>query len=364
MTILQIISIVLSSFFVFATLASRIRWDNWWIRIFDFPRVQLWCMGVIGLIFTVYSFSSVSPWLYIISAVVVLLLVYQGVKIWPYTPLHRKEVYRFKGKEDKNNRIAVLVSNVLTPNRNAYKLLQLVDRKQPDIVLTLESDSWWEEQLAPLEKHYPYTVKIPLDNLYGMHLYSKLELEEAKTMYLVKDDIPSIEAYVQLNSGKRVKIYCLHPMPPSPTESDTSTDRDAELLLVGKKISKRDETTLVFGDLNDVAWSNSTVLFRKISGLLDPRIGRGMFSTFHAGYFFLRWPLDHLFHSNDFMLNNIKRLPSIGSDHFPIYVDLQYKPIAEKAQKEPEADREDRELADEKIEKAEPVRKKDNTQYL
>jgi endonuclease/exonuclease/phosphatase (EEP) superfamily protein YafD len=48
----------------------------------------------------------------------------------------------------------------------------LVNKYQPDILVTLESDLWWEEQLAVLEVEMPYTVKCPLDNLYGMHVYS------------------------------------------------------------------------------------------------------------------------------------------------------------------------------------------------
>jgi endonuclease/exonuclease/phosphatase (EEP) superfamily protein YafD len=48
--------------------------------------------------------------------------------------------------------------------------LDLVNKYQPDILVTLESDLWWEEQLAVLEVEMPYTVKCPLDNLYGMHV--------------------------------------------------------------------------------------------------------------------------------------------------------------------------------------------------
>src|SRR5690606_6353030 len=120
------------------------------------------------------------------------------------------------------------------------KLIRLVRQYQPDILLTLESDKWWEKQLEPLEKDYPFTVKVPLDNLYGMHLYSKLELLEPQTLYLVEDYLPSIHAQVVLRSGRKVQIHCLHPEPPSPTESDTSTSRDAELLIVGK--NSKDES--------------------------------------------------------------------------------------------------------------------------
>ncbi|WP_268225451.1 endonuclease/exonuclease/phosphatase family protein [Sinomicrobium oceani] len=363
MQIPEITAFVLSSVFMISTLAPLIRWDDWWIRIFDFPRLQLWLIGFTGFILCLCFFHFSGPFHYIFAAALLACLIFQTSKILPYTRLYHQEVIRFKGKQDAENRVSVLVSNVLTPNRNSDKLIEIIRKKKPNMFLTLETDLWWEDKLDELEKDYPYTVKIPLDNLYGMHLYSNLELENAKTKFLIKDDIPSIEAYVKLPSGKKVKIYCLHPMPPSPTESDTSTDRDAELLLVGKKVKKADETTLVFGDLNDVAWSYTTILFRKISGLLDPRIGRGMFSTFHANYFFLRWPLDHVFHSKDFMLNEIRRLPSIGSDHFPIYASLQFRPVAEKVQEEPEADAEDEDLAREKIDKADPIVKTEKTQY-
>jgi endonuclease/exonuclease/phosphatase (EEP) superfamily protein YafD len=73
------------------------------------------------------------------------------------------------------------------------------------------------------------------------------------------------------------------------------------------------------GDFNTVAWSRSAILFRKTSGLLDPRIGRGLIPTFHAKYWFLRFPIDQLYYSTDIFIDNIHTLPNIGSDHFPVY---------------------------------------------
>jgi endonuclease/exonuclease/phosphatase (EEP) superfamily protein YafD/outer membrane protein OmpA-like peptidoglycan-associated protein len=297
-----------------STLASLIKLDDWWIRIFDFPRLQIASLMVLTSVsaFLYYDFEPM--WQYVSVGVLMLSLVYQAYKILPYTPLWKRQVRRYRGK-DEQQAISIIVSNVLTPNKQAHKLIDRVKQMKPHILLTLETDQWWEDQLAALEADYTYTIKKPLDNLYGMHLYSRLEIVNYKLSYLVQEEIPSIEALVKLPSGDEVRTFCLHPMPPSPTESDTSTNRDAEILLVGKKLIDKHEPTLVFGDLNDVAWSNTTRLFQQISGLLDPRIGRGFFSTFHAKYPLFRWPLDHVFHSETFELIAINKSNSASGDY-------------------------------------------------
>ena len=170
--------------------------------------------------------------------------------------------------------------------------------------------------------------------------------------FLIQDDIPSIHVRVKLASGQQLSLHCMHPRPPFPTEDETSTDRDAELLLVGKKLKPKEIPVIVMGDLNDVAWSQTNYLFQNISGLLDPRIGRGFFNIFHAQIPFMRFPLDHFFHSNHFRLIQLKRLTYFGSDHFPVYIYLSYEPEAQSEQPELQATGEEEERAAEKIEKA------------
>lgn len=354
MNITEIIVTFLGFLILIPTLASLTKFDHWLIRGFDFPRIQISLLMLLVLIFAIIVYSFKEIWHFIVVGFVIAGFVYQAIKIFPYTIFSKKQVLTFK-KKDSNGTISILISNVLKPNKNSNKLIELVNKKQPDILLTLETNKRWENELKVLEVEYPYTVKIPKDNFYGMHLYSKLKLEGIKVKYIIEVDIPSIHGYVRLENGKKIKIHCLHPKPPSPTENDTSTNRDAELLLVGKDVKKDLESVLVFGDLNDVAWSRTTQLFQKLSGLMDPRIGRGFYNTFHTGYPLLRWPLDHVFHTNDFTVIELSRLTSIDSDHFPMFIKLNYEPRAEFFQDEPEdANVDEKEWADEKIEDSNP----------
>jgi endonuclease/exonuclease/phosphatase (EEP) superfamily protein YafD len=107
--------------------------------------------------------------------------------------------------------------------------------------------------------------------------------------------------------------------PPSPTEEKNSKERDSELLSVAKKVRNLNRPVLVVGDFNNVAWANSSVLFRKTSNLIDPRVGRGFLSTYNAKHWWFRFPIDLFFHSSDVFVDEFKTLRKIGSDHLPMY---------------------------------------------
>lgn len=345
---MQWLAVLIAATVISWTLLPLLRHGAWWIRTFDFPRVQIAVVTAIAIpaYVALAGVDGVLDWLLV--ATLAGCLVYQAVLIGAYTPLRPKQA---KGARDADAEdcISLLVANVLTPNRNADALLAIVAERNPDLLLFVETDDWWQSKLDALQKDYSYAVKHPSDNLYGMHLYSRLELVDPQLKFLVEDDIPSIHAGLMLRSGRCVQIHCVHPTPPSPTENPSSTERDAELLVVARAVAETEGPAIVLGDLNDVAWSSTTRLFQKISGMLDPRIGRGMFSTFHAKYPFLRWPLDHVFFTPDFAVLSLARLPAFGSDHFPIYISLCHTPEKKAEHEPPSADREDRELAQEKI---------------
>lgn len=80
--------------------------------------------------------------------------------------------------------------------------------------------------------------------------------------------------------------------------------------------------TVVAGDLNDVVWSYVDELTGTENILYHVRVGRGFYNSYNAENVFMRWPLDHVFVTKDFRLKQLERLPRIGSEHFPIFVEL------------------------------------------
>jgi len=127
-------------------------------------------------------------------------VVYLGWWILPYTRFFKKEVEQAL-EIDPKNRIRIMVANVLITNRHADKLLALVVENDPDILVTLETDTWWEKKLEALGADYPYTIKCPLENTYGMHVFSRYVLIDPKISFLIEADVPSMSARVELPSG-------------------------------------------------------------------------------------------------------------------------------------------------------------------
>ncbi len=324
---------------------------SWWIRIGDFPRIQIACGALITAFLMLAFFYPYSVGEIVFISILLLCVVYQVYCILPYIPFFPKQVETLKPSES-NEIVKLLISNVLMENEDTKRLKNLIKSVQPDIFLLAEVNKKWTDAMSEFEKEYIFNILHPLENTYGLALYSKLKFIEKEIKFIVEDDVPSFHTIIKLSSGAKFRLYCLHPRPPMPTENTRSLERDAELLTVGKIIEKLDEPTIVAGDLNDVAWSRTTTLFQKISNLLDPRIGRGLYNSFHADHWFLRFPLDHVFHSKHFRLAKIKRMPSIGSDHFPIFISLSLEKTAELTQTEPEATGDEEREAEETIQEA------------
>ena len=300
------------------TLAPFIPTNNKWVRVLDFPRTQLALLLLVTLVCFLFVLQPANTVDLALIAVLLAALGWQVYRVIPYTPIAPLQV-RWTNKSDLRSCFSLIVANVLMKNRDSEALLHVLRDADPDLVLLVETDDWWDTATRALEASYPHALRQPQSNEYGLILYSKLSLEEASIEFLVEDTVPSIHAQPRLPSGDSFAFYGVHPAPPPLSHT---AERDAELLVVGRRAKASPLPAVVAGDLNDVGWSATSRLFRRISGLLDPRAGRGLYASYHAGYPFLRWPLDHVFHDPRFTVKEIRRLKPFGSDHFPIFVRL------------------------------------------
>ena len=311
---------------VVLTLIPLIAADYWWIRIFDFPHTQLTILTLSAILLYFFRFDIRWTKDYAFMTIMLACFVFQLSKIYPYTPLASFEVLE-NTKSDPKTSFKIFTSNVLQSNEDKELLLEEIGRKDPDLMIICEADKLWQKEIVShISSEYRYKLEVPLENTYGMLLYSKFRLINPKVHYMVDDSIPSIHTKFLLPSNDTIQLYAIHPTPPMPQHNPSSSDRDAEMMLVADMSRKSKLPVIVMGDFNDVAWSNTTSLFKNAGELLDLRIGRGFFNTYNAKNPILRWPLDHIFISEEFRVIDVKRGNDIHSDHFPSYAYLSFEP--------------------------------------
>ncbi|RYZ99241.1 MAG: endonuclease [Sphingobacteriaceae bacterium] len=347
-------ALTIISFFLVGIVFLPLIKNNYWIfRSLEYPRAQKFVLCVVVLAgWGVFYLSTGVINIYAVAALIIA-TGFLTAKIYSYTIFSIKEVQTVTSR-NKANEIKVFSANVYQDNTGYAALLTQIKAADPDVIFLLETDEKWEQGVKELEVNYPNTLKAPLSNTYGLLFYSRYELSKAQVNYLVKNDIPSVEALVHLPSGIKVQVWGLHPEPPVPGESLHTTAKDKELMLIALKARDTKLPVIVMGDLNDVAWSYTTTLFEKVSKLLDVRKGRGFYSTFSAKHWFMRFPLDYIFCSAEFGLINMKRLGKNGSDHFPIFTHLIYNKRLEHLQEAAHADHDDmkevKEILDKEVE--------------
>lgn len=304
---------------VFLTFLPLLPSNEWWIRIWDFPRLQVSAVLFAALLLSPLLLPFRRHRAKGFVTLLVLALGWQAYLMWPYTPFAAKQA---AATEDcsPDSRLRLMTVNVQVSNRNAEPLLEMVRATEPDLVLLIETDEWWANRVAPLRNDFPEHVSHIQEDGYGMILFSRFALVDPEVRFLLDDYVPSIKTGVRLRSGAEITLFGVHPKPPPLQDTD---QRDAELLIVAREMRTGNSDAIVAGDLNDVGWSRTTRLFQDVSGALDPRIGRGPFPTFNADWpILMRWPLDYIFFEPGFLLHDLAIQEHIGSDHLPLLIEL------------------------------------------
>ena len=313
MHVLTIMTRALAGVLILLTGLSMIESNEWWIRIWDFPRVQILAGLALAVGLALWLDRGAGRWIAMACAIAA---GWQLYRIYPYTPLAKTELAFADEPSTPDGRcFSVLSLNVLESNRDYWRTARLIDRVQPDLLLLMETDQQWADALAPQLGRYPHRLQRPIDNTYGMIFATRLPMRDGRVETIARKDTPSIHA--ELTAGAPFRVIALHPRPPVPGQ-DTNA-RDAEIAVAARRAAHSGLPVMAIGDFNDVAWSHTSQLFKRVGGYLDARIGRGTFATFPARTPLLGWPLDHMFVSPEFKVRGLEVLEDVGSDHLPIH---------------------------------------------
>lgn len=316
--------IFLGTLVILVTLGSAIATEDfWWIKVLDFPRIQALILAVVFLGIFLWLKEDWGIWKILFTLGLVASISIQVYYIYPYSGLVSPTVGSISQQAaPPQSTFDLMVVNVYIHNRNVDDLLAIVEEVDPDMFLAMETNQWWENALQPLDEKYAYGMEYPLDNAYGMILYSKYPLQNQEIMFLQYDSVPSFHARVSLPGGKEFEFHGVHPVPPVPNAPGPVKDEEVALVKVGNMVASNLLPAVVAGDLNDVAWARRERMFEQDGLLNDVRIGRGIYSTYSAKSWIKKWPLDYVFVTQDFAVVDFRRLPEFGSDHYPIYIEL------------------------------------------
>ena len=322
---LYILFYVIAAALAIASLASLSRNSGIrFLKMLDFPRIQFFIALSVSLIILLLVIGRKKWYDYLLILLVAGGLFVQGYFLINYTSLVPVEVADATNKQTDENTFSVLVANVKMSNKKSQPLISLIEEKKPDMVLLMETDEWWNKQTDVLADNYPHSQKAINDVAYGMILYSKLPLKEAKTDYLNNENVPSFDCIVSLKNNEDINFHCLHPVPPTHFKRlpDNEGQKEEALIVLGNRIDNQKLPAVIVGDLNDVVWSHVDELTDTKDILYDTRVGRTFMNSYDAESFFMRWPLDHVLVTKEFELKKLERMPKIGSDHFPILAEL------------------------------------------
>ena len=291
--------------------------DVWWIRFLDFPRMQI--AGALAILLLFYM--ALAGWRgIVVTALALAALGVQLWTLWPYQPLAGQMVAQTPRCAD-DGRLRILSTNVLRDNQDPGQVIAMIRANAPDIALLMETDEGWDRDLALLREDFPHVMKdIPADAaFFGMHVFSRFPLENARFAYPFDADTPMFVGDVAHPRGT-VEFIGVHPRPPQRGQS--SAQRDATVLTAAQIARDSDAPTIVAGDYNATPWNDTARLAMRVGELLDPRQGRGPLVSFDAHSSWMKWPLDQILWQAGPGLLDFRILPGVGSDHYPVLADL------------------------------------------
>lgn len=221
-------------------------------------------------------------------------------------------------------RLRIMSANVLMTNERIDDFLQLVADVQPDILVICEYTPAWEAVRERFESQYPFAETQPRKHGFGIALFSKLPLHDVTSISLLEYfDAPIIQASVE-HDGQRLHITAVHAV--SPLSRFRFHARNDQLVQLAQSLANHGNPQVVVGDFNATTWSPYLQQFLRSTRLRDSRQGFGLQPSWPQFFWTAMIPIDHAFFSEDIHIHRRWVERDIGSDHFPIVIEISLGP--------------------------------------
>ncbi len=218
--------------------------------------------------------------------------------------------------------LRALLINVNVANRQYETVAEYIASASPDVIVLLEVNENWLSQLGALREEYPFWIQAPRRGNFGIALLSRLPVTGA--IRVIGDvPVPSIAAQVDVH-GRRLRLVAIHVLPPAGAAN--AACRRHQLRALGELAGSWSDAVVVLGDLNCTPWSP---LFRDLlreGKLMDGRKGYGIKPSWPAGLPLLWIPIDQCLVSDRIEVKSFTVGPDVGSDHYPVLVELSLPP--------------------------------------
>lgn len=268
-----------------------------------------------ALLLVVVAYGVLRAWRWVVVSLLIASVVGAPVVAW-YLPRSHD------GYDSDSRNLRILQFNVLTTNTHRGRLISLVAQEDPDILILQEINQPWVNALEALSEGYPHTYIYPRNDNFGMGLYSKLPLHNARMSYATRG-VPGILAEIKVN-GRTIRLFNFHALPPVSRRALAA--RNTQLAAFKPFVESQSDLVIVVGDMNTAMWSPFYTDAIREAGLINSRQGFGTVPTWPAWFPLLSIPLDHCLLSPEIRVLDTRAGPNIGSDHYPMIIDIYVPP--------------------------------------
>lgn len=217
----------------------------------------------------------------------------------------------------------VMSFNLQSQNDEYARVIEYIESIDADIVLLHEASRPWEAAVESAD--LGYEIIMPrTDDL----VFASLVLVKGSGVLGVSYGFGETQArgvevtFTPPAWPEPVKVLAAHPL--APWGERRAKIRDAQIGFAADWAEDQNGSFMVAGDLNATPWSAPFRALAGTNGLRNSQIGFGIQPSFPAGISFFRVPIDHLLHSETLVVSDRRLGPAMGSDHFPLVVDLQH----------------------------------------